>query len=272
MAKSIKELRQKLELKYFFWAFFYLHLALYIAVNVLLITSNLLANPGQLWFIIPLASWGVFVFAHFFITFFLNADSCKQWRVSRVKHIYAVEKERGVEETEARRKASVKFFFWMLFYFHLALYLGGNTVMVIINLMIDPANIWFPIPMIGWGLWLFFHYFLTFLCQGEQTQAWRDRRIKKFYFGQKFSKEVERDAILRFFFWNLFYMHLVLYVLCNIMMIVINYMSSSESKWFIWPLMAWGLFLLFHFGLTYVTSSPMMIRWREEQIKKSVNN
>ncbi|MBU0581330.1 MAG: 2TM domain-containing protein [Candidatus Margulisbacteria bacterium] len=267
-----KELKSKIEAKYFFWAFFYLHLALFIMVNVLLITSNLLISPDSLWFIIPLASWGVWVFAHFFITFFLNAESCKDWRVSRIKHIYSVEKQRGIAEEEARKKASVKFFFWMLFYFHLALYIGGSTVMITINLLLHAKSLWFPIPMIGWGLWLLFHFFMTFLCQGIQTQEWRDRRIKKLYFGEKHSKEVERDATLRFFFWNLFYLHLALYLLCNLMMVIINMLTGTEILWFIWPLLAWGMFMLFHFGLTYVTSSPMMVRWREEQLKKAARS
>lgn len=43
---------------------FFIHLAVYIAVNVLLIAVNLLTVPEHLWFYWPLLGWGIGVIAH----------------------------------------------------------------------------------------------------------------------------------------------------------------------------------------------------------------
>ena len=43
---------------------FYIHLAAYAVVNVLLVSINLATNPDRLWFQWPLAGWGVGVLAH----------------------------------------------------------------------------------------------------------------------------------------------------------------------------------------------------------------
>ncbi len=38
---------------------FYIHAAVFIAVNLLLIAINLINSPGVLWFIWPLFGWGI---------------------------------------------------------------------------------------------------------------------------------------------------------------------------------------------------------------------
>lgn len=43
---------------------FFIHLAAYVAVNVLLVGVNLATTPDRLWFPWPLAGWGLGVLAH----------------------------------------------------------------------------------------------------------------------------------------------------------------------------------------------------------------
>ena len=43
---------------------FFVHLAVYIAVNVLLVAVNLLATPEHLWFYWPMLGWGIGVVFH----------------------------------------------------------------------------------------------------------------------------------------------------------------------------------------------------------------
>lgn len=43
---------------------FFVHLAVYITVNVLLVAVNLLTVPEHLWFYWPMLGWGVGVVAH----------------------------------------------------------------------------------------------------------------------------------------------------------------------------------------------------------------
>ena len=50
---------------------FYVHLAVYLFVNALLIAINLLASAGRLWFQWPLLGWGIGVFVHAIVAFVL---------------------------------------------------------------------------------------------------------------------------------------------------------------------------------------------------------
>jgi len=48
---------------------FYIHFGIYMAVNALLAIVNLLTLPGNLWFVWPLAGWGVGVVIHGLVVF-----------------------------------------------------------------------------------------------------------------------------------------------------------------------------------------------------------
>ena len=43
-----------------------------------------------------------------------------------------------------------------------------------------------------------------------------------------------------------FYTHLAVYILVNGLLIAINLMTSPGTYWFFWPLIGWGIGLLFH--------------------------
>jgi hypothetical protein len=48
---------------------FYIHLAAYIAVNLLLVVINLSTKSQNLWFLWALFGWGIGLFAHWFAIF-----------------------------------------------------------------------------------------------------------------------------------------------------------------------------------------------------------
>jgi hypothetical protein len=48
---------------------FYIHLALYLAINAILLTVNLATNPAYLWFIWPLLFWTKGLVLHALSTF-----------------------------------------------------------------------------------------------------------------------------------------------------------------------------------------------------------
>ncbi len=48
---------------------FYIHLAAYIAVNLLLVVVNFSTNPENLWFRWPLLGWGIGLLSHGFAVF-----------------------------------------------------------------------------------------------------------------------------------------------------------------------------------------------------------
>ncbi len=43
---------------------FYIHLAVYVGVNILLLAINLVTFRGYIWFIWPLIGWGIGLFFH----------------------------------------------------------------------------------------------------------------------------------------------------------------------------------------------------------------
>ena len=54
---------------------FYLHLAVYIVVNLLLIIINLATSSGYLWFKWPLLGWGIAIGFHALMTFVFSGGS-----------------------------------------------------------------------------------------------------------------------------------------------------------------------------------------------------
>jgi hypothetical protein len=67
-----------------------------------------------------------------------------------------------------------------------------------------------------------------------------------------------------------FYIHLVVYVCVNIVLIVINFATSSDYLWFKWPLLGWGIGILFHALSVFVFPKGSTITGRmiEKEMKK----
>lgn len=57
----------------------------------------------------------------------------------------------------------------------------------------------------------------------------------RYYDAQKKVKEIRE-----------FYEHLTAYVLCNPIVVVVNYMVSPEYLWWIWSVMGWGIAIILH--------------------------
>jgi hypothetical protein len=43
-----------------------------------------------------------------------------------------------------------------------------------------------------------------------------------------------------------FYFHLVAFVTVNLLLAIINFSTTPETLWFKWPLLGWGIGLVFH--------------------------
>jgi hypothetical protein len=48
------------------------------------------------------------------------------------------------------------------FYIHLAAFVVVNVLLVAINLLASPEHLWFPWPLLGWGLGILLHAGLLF--------------------------------------------------------------------------------------------------------------
>lgn len=72
-----------------------------------------------------------------------------------------------------------------------------------------------------------------------------------------------------------FYRHLTIYITVCILLIIINFSTSTEYLWFIWPLMGWGFAVLLHAlrvfgfsGKSSVTEQMIEKEMEREALKK----
>jgi hypothetical protein len=63
---------------------FFVHLTVYVVVNLLLLTIDLVTSPGQLWFYWPLLGWGIGLCFHGLSVFFFGRlDSLKERMIEK---------------------------------------------------------------------------------------------------------------------------------------------------------------------------------------------
>jgi len=65
-----------------------------------------------------------------------------------------------------------------------------------------------------------------------------------------------------------FYSHLIVYVSVNIVLLIINLVTSPGSLWFFWPLLGWGIGVFFHAMGVFVFSKFPGKQWEERKIKE----
>ena len=65
-----------------------------------------------------------------------------------------------------------------------------------------------------------------------------------------------------------FYSHLIVYVAVNILLVIINLVTSRGVLWFYWPLLGWGIGLFFHAMGVFVFSKFPGNQWEERKIKE----
>ena len=69
-----------------------------------------------------------------------------------------------------------------------------------------------------------------------------------------------------------FYGHLVSFVFVMFFLVVINLKYSPQYLWFFWPMLGWGIGLLFH-GLKAFNYSPFLGKdWENRKIKEFMDN
>jgi hypothetical protein len=68
-----------------------------------------------------------------------------------------------------------------------------------------------------------------------------------------------------------FYKHLAGYIVVNLLLIVINLLTSPEYYWFKWPLMFWGIAIVIHAlqVFAFPKEASLKARMIEKEIKKT---
>ena len=70
---------------------FYIHLTVYVIVNLLLFSINMIVSPDVLWFIWPLLGWGVAIAIHALSVFGFGGGYGTEWEDRKIKEL--MEKE-----------------------------------------------------------------------------------------------------------------------------------------------------------------------------------
>jgi hypothetical protein len=89
---------------------------------------------------------------------------------------------------EAYEKAKKRVEAKIGFYVHLAVYVGVNLLLLIINLTRSPQYLWFKWPLFGWGIGVFFHGLSVFVFSGRGLEAVKEKMIEE---------EMKKDSVIK---------------------------------------------------------------------------
>jgi hypothetical protein len=65
-----------------------------------------------------------------------------------------------------------------------------------------------------------------------------------------------------------FYGNLMSYIVVNIGLLILNLVTSPKYLWFFWPMLGWGIGVLFH-GMKVFNFMPFLGKdWEEQKIKQ----
>ena len=65
-----------------------------------------------------------------------------------------------------------------------------------------------------------------------------------------------------------FYGNLIAYIIVNIGLLVINLLTAPNYLWFFWPMLGWGIGVVFH-GMKVFNYMPFIGKdWEEKKIKE----
>jgi hypothetical protein len=65
-----------------------------------------------------------------------------------------------------------------------------------------------------------------------------------------------------------FYTHLVVYIVINLLLVGIWYITGANFPWFLFPLGAWGIGLFFHWYSVYIEDGLFGREWEDRKVAK----
>src|SRR3954462_2017239 len=81
-------------------------------------------------------------------------------------------------------------------------------------------------------------------------------------------REQEAKRIIRR---RVFYLHLSIYVMTNLLLFAIWLLAGAGFPWFVFPLLGWGIGLVAHGVAAFLLADPQEIVLRREQERLSTN-
>jgi len=65
------------------------------------------------------------------------------------------------------------------FYTHVGVFVFVNVLLILINLLTDPASLWFYWPLFGWGIAVAVNAFIVYGTGGIMGKEWEERKIRE---------------------------------------------------------------------------------------------
>lgn len=208
--------------------YFYYHLFIFIIVNLILYLLNRYTLSHFHWQNWIILCWGLGVYFNFIAAVIFNPLNFRRWR------------------QYLRRRGQEKSF--IDFLYHLHIYIGINTFLLLLNKLTSPVP-WSIYPFFFWGLGLAIHFILVKYLP----------RKKLLELGQQMKNNELFEAKIHLL------IHSGVFIFFNILILVINLIVDRRQKWFIYPLIGWGLGLFFHSVWIFLNKSHRLKKYKQKK-------
>lgn len=94
---------------------------------------------------------------------------------------------------QARREAQAHLDRLKAFYVHLVIYALLNIILIIINLLINPRDIWFYWVLLFWGAIIIIHGIYSFMPNSLFSRRWEEDKIQTYIRQHQKSPNEEED-------------------------------------------------------------------------------
>lgn len=208
---------------------FWIHVAFFAGVNIVLASINLIRTPHKLWFIFPLLSWGLAIYFHFLFAMVFHEENIQKWK--RILH--------------SKRKTEALVLFWL----HAAFYCGVCLFLVALDRLLGDDKTWAVWPVIGWGVGLLTH--------GLCVWIFTDK-----YFKQIAAKIQSHDLIEARVYLKV---HLITYAFTNSAIILLNLFLHPSYLFSLWILFGWGIGLACHWLWIVANRGHRIKKWKQQK-------
>ncbi len=121
---------------------------------------------------------------------------------------------------------------------HVAAYIGVNILLLVINLLTNPAYWWFLWPMCSWAVGLTMHVASYLIWLAGVTSG---SKVGLLY-------------------------HLVSYISVNVYLVFVWWMTGAAYMWFLYPLFGWLVGLIIHAVVTR-PKTPDQKSWMDRKVE-----
>ncbi|MCB1194989.1 2TM domain-containing protein [bacterium] len=136
----------------------------------------------------------------------------------------------------------------MIFFFHFSLFIILSLMLFMINWINFKQMWWAQWPIVFWAIVIIGHFCdcFVFFDRGTRNPMQREKYHRR----------------------TAFYVHLIIYVLSNLVLLFINLHFTPAHCWALYPICGWGVGLFYHFFFVYVFKGWTIKHWKQSRTIK----